>query len=222
MHATLNTRQKVIFTLKIVAPYIAVITGLYIFNNAWLSIFLYHGQIVFWWLIGRGSTSTRENTTPLILPERLKQLLTMASKGMLPISALAGVACYFLLPYMVRDIGGLELWLSSNQLTGMALLLLIPYFGILHPPIEQTHWQPLIMLHSPYRYISHISFAAYHGLVLYPILQPIWIVLCLIILSFISFLWSYVRQQKNGRTLTVFSHIFADIGIVSAAYLYTL
>jgi len=139
----------------------------------------------------------------------------------LPISALAGVACYFLLPYIVRDVGGLELWLANNQLTGIALLLLIPYFGIIHPPIEQAHWRILTTLKSPYNYASHLIFAAYHGLVLYPILQPIWIIACLIILSTISFLWTNIRNKKNGQYLAIFSHVLADIGIVTAAYLLT-
>ena len=218
----LDIRQNVIFVLKIAAPYLAVVIGLYIFHNAWLSIFLYHGQIVLWWLIDRVSNYQTTNTNKPDLPTGIKQVLDIASKGMLPISALAGVACYFLLPYIVKDVGGLELWLSSVQLTGIALLLLIPYFGIIHPPIEQAHWQPLTKLPSPYNYISHLSFAAYHGLVLYLILQPIWIILCIIILSCISFLWSYVRTQKGTTYLSVLSHILADIGIVTAAYLHTL
>ena len=247
MVATLDTRQKIIFTLKLAAPYLAVVLGLYVFHNAWLSIFLYHGQIIFWWLIGRTQktssspkidpTETRVNLntkTYLNLPKQIENILNISSKVMLPISALAGIACYFLLPFIVQDasslntsglkISSLSEWLTQNKLTGNALLLLIPYFGIIHPPIEQLHWHPLTKLPKPYNYISHLAFAAYHGLVLYPILQPFWVIVCIVILSSISFLWSFVRQQNfsnplKGQYLSCLSHILADIGIVTATYL---
>ena len=224
MQPVLSRKQLLVYILMIAAPYLAVIIGLYIFQNAWLSIFLYHGQIIFWWLLNRRQSLLPVSNTSLELPESFKAILDKTIKVMLPISALAGFACYFLLPYFVRDLGGLELWLKTNQLEGLALVLLIPYFGILHPPIEQAHWRKLTSLNSPYAYISHICFAAYHGLVLYPILQNFWVFVCITILCSISFLWSYIREKKNGyilngNTLAILSHVLADIGIVTATYL---
>jgi len=219
MQSALNRNQTITYVLMIAAPYVAVIMGLYIFQNAWLSIFLYHGQIVIWWFINRSSKLFPTEPNQSQLPQQVEKLLDIAVKGMLPISALAGIACYFLMPYIVRDVGGLELWLNTNQLSGLGLLLLIPYFGIIHPPIEQVHWKILTTLPPPFNYLSHVLFATYHGLVLYPILQPIWIIACLLILSSISFLWSYTQQKKNGHYLTILSHILADVGIITAVYL---
>ncbi len=220
------------YTLKVAAPYIAVIIGLYIFHNAWLSIILYHGQIIFWWALGHNSSKK------IIYPldsnlsfhrfhykihhglDRIKKLILQA---ILPISALAGVTCYILLPSMLRETGsltsGLSLWLNQNNLIGIALLLLIPYFGIIHPFIEQLHWQPLTSPSHPYAYISHLTFAAYHALVIYPILQPVWTLLCVVALACISILWGNLRHQKNKLYMVYLSHMLADLGIIIATYI---
>ena len=104
-------------------------------------------------------------------------------------------------------------WLAEFGLSRTSFALLIPYFGILHPPIEQAHWLELRKHTS-----AHFLFAGYHVLVLCTLLSPIWLIICFGILTGVSFLWHGLCQKKLSLIATL-SHIFADAGIILSVLL---
>ncbi len=184
--------------LKLLAPYFAVGVFWCLFDNAWLAILAYHVQILIW--SGRslyGGQRIRLSGTVLLA---------------LPIG-LAGPLFYFLLPYITQS--SLTDWLNAHQLSRLSLLAMIPYFGLLHPFIEQLYWAPL-RRSTPW---AHPIFAGYHLLVLYSLLILPWVIISFILLPPESFLWQLMESKSGSLTARVISHILADFGVVVVAWL---
>ena len=185
-------------TIKLLAPYFAVGIFLCIFSNAWLAILAYHAQILFWF-----DKSTFKWKRP-----RYTHLMLMA----LP-AALAGPLLFVLLPYITHET--LSLWLANHHLSRVSLLALIPYFGLLHPCLEQLHWAPLRKVGL----VSHVMFAGYHMAVLYTLLTLPWLMACFGLLVIASMLWQLVATRTGSLVVPIASHILADLGVVIVAYL---
>ena len=184
-------------TVKMLAPYIAAGIFWCVFENGWLTILVYHAQILLW---NRNSFSGTQKP-------RFCQNLFMA----LP-AALAGPLLYFLLPYITR--ADLALWLEQYHLSGISFMIMIPYFGLVHPLLEQIHWTPL-REDNP---IAHIMFAGYHILVLQSLLTIPWLILCFVLLVTASYAWRYMDKTGEPAVSKV-SHIAADLGIIIAVWL---
>jgi len=186
--------------LKIAAPYLAVLVFWCGFRNAWLTILAYHAQMLFW--------SWRR------LPLLTKGWNTRLFFGMALPCILAGPLAYVLLPIMTHA-GGLPNWLADFNLTDIALVVMIPYFGLIHRLLEQAHWSGV----RTAGWHAHLGFAGYHALVLYTLVQPVWLALCLLILFGASVFWSRLQlKTQNGLLIASCGHVLADIGIVLAAW----
>jgi len=168
-------------------------------SNAWLAILAYHAQIIFW---SRPSLSNWHRP-------RYSHTMLLA----LP-CVLAGPMLYFLLPYITHQ--PLSIWLQNHHLSRISLLILIPYFGLLHPVLEQLHWTQLRQ-HTP---ISHAMFAGYHMVVLYTLLKAPWLILCFGVLLMASWTWQQMARKNHSLAGPMLSHILADLGIIVAAWLY--
>ncbi len=184
-------------TLKLMAPYIAVAIFWCVFSNAWLAILGYHAQILFWsWAKLPGlRMACRRRALLLALP-----------------AALAGPLLYFLLPVVTHV--GLSQWLVSHHLSGVSLLMMIPYFGLIHPFLEQLHWSGL----RGQTGWSHPCFAGYHVLVLYSLFTLPWLLICFAVLLAASFCWKQLERATQGLTVPIVSHALADLGVVLAAW----
>jgi len=186
--------------LKLLAPYLAVTIFWWGFQNAWLSILVYHAQILLW----------SNNHAKLLLKGFDKQGFVSFA---LPCLA-TGFIAYFLLPFMYPE-AALGLWLSNYKLEGIALLLMIPYFGVIHPPLEQMHWAELREKHG---LLAHVCFAGYHVIVLFSLLNAICLALAVTVLLTVSMLWAWMHKRYQGLAIPALTHIFADAGIIVAAF----
>ena len=92
-------------------------------------------------------------------------------------SALAGPLLYFLLPRMTRV--DLSWWLADHRLSGAGFTVMVFYFGLVHPLLEQIHWAPL-RESAP---LGHFAFAGYHMLVLYSLMKVPWLAACFVVLA---------------------------------------
>ena len=187
-------------TLRLLAPYLAVGIFWCVLSNAWLAILAYHAQILFW---SRGKVSDLRWTDR-------KRVLLLA----LPAAA-AGPLLYFLLPYMTHV--DLSAWLSDHNLSRLSFLAMIPYFGIVHPILEQLHWTQL----REDTLVSHPIFAGYHILVLYSLLTVPWLIVSFIVLTTASVVWQQWVKRTGGHAVPVVSHILADLGVILAAYFFS-
>jgi hypothetical protein len=186
--------------LKLLAPYFAVGIFWCVFSNAWLAMLAYHAQILLW--SGRARAGVRKRRS---------------ARTMLPAlpTAVTGPLLYFLLPHLTRT--DLSAWLADHQVSRLSLLLMIPYFGLVHPLLEQIHWAPL-REKTP---AAHLLFAGYHVLVLYSLLTPAWLVLCFVALTGASLMWRRLAERTHGLAAPVASHVLADLGVIVAACLRT-
>ncbi len=188
--------------LKLLAPYVAVGVFWCGLSNAWLAILAYHAQIAFWLWFHRGP---RRSWRPVS-----KRSLLLASS-----TAATGPLLYFLLPHVTGT--ELSVWLTEHHLSRLLLLPMIPYFGFVHPVLEQLHWQPL-REKTPW---AHPVFAGYHMLVLGSLLVPLWLIICFAVLTAASFVWHEMSRRDAGLVLPCISHVLADLGVVLVAWIST-
>ena len=184
--------------LRLSAPYLAIGVFWCIFANAWMAILAYHAQILVW---SGGSLARLQRPRPA-----RTVLLGLPS-------LLVGPLLYALLPHMTR--GDLSHWLANHHLSGTLLVVMIPYYGIIHPIFEQIHWAPL-REKTP---LAHLAFAGYHVLVLYSLLTPPWLILCFGVLATASFVWQRMTARTTSLAVPIVSHVLADLGVVVVARL---
>ncbi len=187
------------FILKLAAPYIAVGICWCVFQNAWLTILVYHLQVLFW---------SRKQLGQLLRGWSLKSFLFLS----LP-CVIGGPLVYFLMPHITAM--PLAEWLARYQLTGVGLIMMVPYFGLVHPVLEQAHWGEL----RKQGWYVHEVFAGYHALVLYQLLTLPWLAFCLVVLAGASFAWKKQTDTAGGLLAACLGHTLADLGIVVAALL---
>ena len=184
--------------LKLLVPYFTVGIFWCIVQNGWLAILAYHALVLLW---DRDAWKNLRGSKP-------RQMLWLA----LP-TVLVGPLLYFVLPVVSHtDLGT---WLAEYKLTGWSLLLMIPYFGIIHPVMEQLHWAPL-REKTP---AAHILFAGYHMLVLVSLLKMPWLIACFVTLTITSIVWQHLTRKSDSLTPAILSHILADLGIILTATL---
>jgi len=184
--------------LKLLAPYFSVIIFWLVFHNAYLALLGYHLQIVFW---------SKKSPFGKFWPNNKRDwFLSLAMLA-------AGPFIYFVLPLIAKT--ELSTWLSAYKLNGWLWLAMIPYFGLVHPFLEQAHWGPL----REKTQLSHFFFAAYHTIVLYSLLPLFWLLAGFVVLTVASLIWQQIAENSNSYTAPVLSHILADFGVVIAAWL---
>ncbi len=183
--------------VQALAPYIAVLLFWCVWPNAWLAILAYHAQILLW---------NRDRLRKRRLP-RSRQYFLLACPAVL-----TGPLVYVLLPVITRT--DLVAWLATYHLSGPSLILMIPYFGVVHPVLEQRHWNPLREHGARF----HFVFAGYHMIVLWPLLTLPGLMLCFGVLAGASFAWTWLCRKSQGLTVPVISHIFADLGVILATW----
>ncbi|MBD3236997.1 MAG: hypothetical protein GF330_09855 [Candidatus Eisenbacteria bacterium] len=188
------------------APFVAIGMGLYLLHDAWITILLYHALIILGGIcVPRRLAVLRKGFSPawllrLGLPAALAGplLLLLEDPALLP---------------------GLELrvWFADHGLSGTSLLLFLPYYGLLHPFIEQFHWD-VLRRDRRLGALAHPLFAAYHLLVLVLLLRPVWAAVSFALLLGASWTWAHTRERLGGLATVAVSHLFADAALVSAAY----
>ncbi len=183
--------------LKMLAPYVAVVALWFGGAGAWPTILAYHAQILFWIWLDRRRSDLR---------------FTRCSLAWALPFVLAGPLVFFVLPH--SSAGDVGEWLTRYGLSGSAWLAMIPYFGLVHPTLEQMHWAPL---RRQSRW-AHPAFAGYHALVLWTLLPAPWLAAVVAALALTSLAWKRMTP-RTGLAGTVLAHALADSGIAAAAWL---
>lgn len=190
-------------------PYIAVLIGMYIFSSAWLAILLYHAGIGVFLVLDKPSGLWMKMKsgcrTPLLIP------------GMI-ICALAAPVVYFFWPWFAVSENILPSWMAYYGLSGWAWVLLIPYFSLVHPVLEEAFWRELAPQRFTWVCRQDLLFAGYHVLVLFPLMKKPWLVLVFAVLTASSIFWRWSAQRFNGYGLPILTHAVADAGVVIAVH----
>jgi hypothetical protein len=193
--------------IQAAVPYMAVIIGLYFCHHAWTALLLYHFQIILCACFFKADIRNL-----LFAGFSLKCFLFFV----LPLLFL-GPFLYLILPYMINDGVVLKEWLQGYGVSQKSFIILFPYFCTIHPLLEEIHWGKFRKLEKQ-QDMLFFFFAGYHILVLATLLSYIWLIIGFIVLIIVAWLWAMLFHKLRGGIIPFFSHIAADIGIISAAY----
>jgi membrane protease YdiL (CAAX protease family) len=185
-------------------PYVAVLLGMKVLGSAWSAILLYHAGIFLFLVFGKRcrvwKTVFRGNT-PILVPAVI-------------LCSMAAPVVYFLWPWFGSPDIPIAQWLAKYGLTGISWTLLIPYFSIIHPILEEVHWRGMAPEQVKGSCWQDFLFAGYHVLVLYELVYWPWLFLVFGVLVGSSFFWRWAADRFGGYLLPVVSHVAADAGVL--------
>ena len=186
-------------------PYAAVLVGMYCFHSAWWAIGLYHIGIAGYVLWRKPPDLRRRILSGYPLVVLLPGIA---------VCALAAPVIYFMWPWFATGDGVLPEWMGRYGLTGRAWLLLIPYFSIVHPVLEEIHWRAI----APDRFrvlcLPDFLFAGYHVLVLFQLIRWPWLFLVFGVLTASSIFWRWTADRFGGYGVAILTHAVADAGVL--------
>ena len=204
-------------------------------RSGWAAILAYHGVILLSlavWGRNAGVRPFAGRWTPLSITVCF-------------LSAMTGPALYLLLPSISR--GSLHDRLVANGLSGVAWLLLIPYFSLVNPALEEMYWRGLLAPRDdssalgaaeddtagaseksaalakglrPGNGIFDLLFAAYHLAVLPLFVNGEFVAIGAVVLAMSGFTWRALTTQSGGLLPAIVSHALADVGIICAVAIY--
>lgn len=190
----------------LLAPFAAVVVGLYMLHDGWLAIVLYHAQILL---------------HAILFPRDLGALRRGWSArwlaGLGGASVLSALLLFVLLMRMLGPDVRLAERLAEYGLSGGAWLGFVLYYGLLHPLLEQHHWDAL-RRDPRLGQAGHLFFAAYHVLVLVLFMQPVWVAVCFLVLAGTSWVWARVSDRLGGLCVPAASHGIADTAMMLAGW----
>lgn len=195
------------YLLYAIVPYVAVGIGLYCLQNAAAALLLYHGQIlVIAWLDRTDiNKSLFFGFSPKALGASVLPLLTF------------GPLLYLLLPHVLREGVSLQGWLSVYGLSHRRFLLFMPYFGLVHPVMEEIHWGRF-RGDPKGQWLMSLCFAGYHILVLAKLLTLFGLIISFGVLTLAAWAWTILYRRLRGGAVPFLAHMLADLGILGAAY----
>jgi len=191
-----------------VIPYIAVALGLYILENAWAAILLYHAGIVI--VLAR----RRERLAGVLLRGWNLGIAIVGAFG----CALAGGLVFLL--WDVIHIEGLSLGTTLAQfgLGGASWIVFVLYFTFIHPPLEEAFWRDHMMRTARGPHFVDAAFAGYHILVLVLFVTPVWTAISFLLLAGVAWVWRLMALRYSGLAIPVFTHAAADASIMVAVW----
>ncbi len=190
-------------------PYVAVVVGLYLLKNAWVSIALYHIVII----VGLALSGNLRSIQKCF---RGFRPAVAAASGL--VCVLAGPLILLLWPHISpASTGGFANVLAGYGLTGPAWCLFMPYFVLVHPALEEIYWRE--WLDDGNAGISWMDgcFGGYHLLVLVLFIRIPWAVLSVMVLVVVAWIWRRQGRRYKGLAVPLLGHIAADAGVMMVA-----
>lgn len=181
-----RTIIKRIFSL---APYLATITGMYIYSNAFVALFLYHlclaiAIIMFRTEIPFSTLFNTENKTLLIIA--------------IILCALAGSIVWISRPFIKQPHITAAHQLATFGLSHSSLFLFLIYFSTIHPVLEELYRRFVLPSSSSHISRSDLLFASYHVLVLLFFLQPYYALLAIPALATVAWIWRHIKNVLHS------------------------
>jgi CAAX protease family protein len=189
-------------------PFIAVVIGLYVFENAWATMLGYHFLAIIVLIIERQGF-------------RRKTLFTGGNLVVVTITfllaATSGLALYFSARIMNTP-NNLGVILERHGLTRGTWPYFILYYSFINPIIEEYYWRGYFGSDKQGITISDICYAGYHPLVFMKFIAWPWAILEFIILISVAFTWRMIIKKYKGLLIPISMHISADITIILAIF----
>ncbi len=190
-------------------PYLAMILGLYVFHSAWIAFAIYHGSIGV--LLATGKTARYRQELSEGWDVKLGLVAAVFGLG-------GGVIIVLLAPLAGINQASLQPALATLGLEGNSWLLFIFYHSLINPWFEEVFWRSRLGSDSTHLTMNDLLFAGYHLLVLVLFLDPEWMVLSFVVLTFSGWLWRQMKRRQKGLLMPIVSHICADASIMAAVF----
>lgn len=202
---TSSTCQLFLRRFSPAIPYFAVIIGLYLLHNAWITIVLYHLGVLIVLGMGKDWRAVRE----LLLGFQAWVLLLI-----LLLSLTGGIFTYFAWPFF--GLPGLAERLAQLGLTVGSLPWFLLFFTLVNPLLEELFWRGFHGNSASHPLWIDVWFAGYHLPVLAFFVHWYWLPLVLFGLIIISWTWRVLRFRLGGLGVQWLSHITADAAVAIA------
>jgi len=193
-----------------ILPYIAVVAGVHLFNNAWLAMLGFHASILIMLAI------VRPNIPVGVLFKSKSPKWILIS---VLVCGTSGIGLYLLwnmfaiVPDLPAQLGTMGLSSSTSWLAFIA------YFSLVNPLIEEYFWRGYLGSDSKKLYPGDAVYAGFHALVLWGKVHPLIILLALIILTSVGWFWRQISRKDEGLLAAVLGHMAADFSILFVVYL---
>ena len=186
-------------------PYIAIFLGMYVFHSGWMAILLYHVGVITYLLVRKPVDLWRRMWTGIKSPLLFPGILACA---------LAAPIVYFMWALFAVSDTVLQEWMTLYGLTGWRWLLLMPYFSIVHPCMEEILWRGITSEKGIGLCWQDVLFAGYHILVLFQLIRAPWLIFVFVILVGSSIFWRWTANRFEGYGLAILSHAVADTAAI--------
>lgn len=193
-------------------PYIAMVVGLIILQNAWVAMCGYHlGMIII--ILCAGTD---------VMPESLfKSRLYSLPLALAAFGACGGILLYYLWPLLnvPAETGSA---LEQIGLTSVSWPFFIIYFIIFNPLLEEYYWRGFLGDNTKRITLNDFFFAGYHLIVLAGKMEAIWLIVVLVLLTVSAWFWRQVDNWSQGLLPSVVSHFTGDVSVILTIYFMTL
>ena len=191
-----------------VLPYLAVILGIFWFQNAWIGLLGFHIAIVLAVLLVGPPVPVSNLFKSSDIRRVFLSILLCGSSG---------ISLYFLWPY-VGVISDLPAGVESFGLTNSTWPVFVTYFALVNPLIEEYFWR--VYLGSPTKslHISDFLYAGFHALILWNRVRLSSIIYSLIMLVVAGWFWRQLAREDKGLLASVLGHMAADLTILLTLY----
>lgn len=197
-----KTLLKYFFTIS---PYLGVLIGMYIFNNAFLALFIYHIGIITS-LLTLNSNICIKN----LLKINNKKIFILVSL----ICLLSGIIFYFIWGWVKIDDYMLIEILNRYGLFNKNIWLFIIYFSTINPVLEEVFWRETFKPNKKYIEIHDILFGTYHFLVIVQFIKIEFAIITTLALIVISSIWKFIYYKLDEKLIVILSHAIADASIM--------
>lgn len=188
--------------LWLIAPFLSLAAGIFLFRSGWLALIFYHALILFALGIYREQVRFRD----LVVGFSWRPLVSMLviACGLFAAITEFAISRDFVGPKVARLVG------SCDGLFCFYLLLV-------NPILEELFWRDLFASKSRRPTVCDFLFGAFHSSILVLFLSPSAVLVVVLAISSVGYGWRQLRWRYSGLILPWMGHVIADamlIGVV--------
>ncbi|MEM9443731.1 MAG: CPBP family glutamic-type intramembrane protease [Verrucomicrobiota bacterium] len=188
-------------------PFQAMFLGLYIFENAWVTIILYH----FLMLLAMSISLSNEDFSKIFKGLNLPSCLLIGG-----IYLQAGPCLFFIHKYI--DTSSWLSILSEWGLSGWSLGLFMLYFFTVNPVLEESFWRNLLGSKSKKLIIEDVLFGTYHSMILVHFVPVSILLVSVSALIIAAYIWRQQTTRLGGTLVPIMTHAAADLSLIMALW----
>lgn len=189
-------------------PYLAVGIGLFWIHNALFAVIGFHIAIVISLLLAKSSVPVRVLFQSRDIRWVVLSILVCGSSG---------ISLYYFWSYF-GVVDDLPAHIESYGLTHSTWPVLIAYFSLVNPMVEEYFWRGYLGSPTKGLHGSDLLYAGFHALILWEKVRVGSILYSLVVLVLAGWFWRQLARRDGGLLAPVLGHMTADFTLVMAVY----